>query len=356
MRLGYSLFIALRYLGSRRRKGLSFNTLVSIGGVALGVCTLLVVLAVMSGFHQDLQEKILGVNAHVVVLGAQGPLQNYQALAQALRQRPQVLSASPFVLGQVMLARGGAAQGVYLRGVLPSEAQAEMGRFMKEGSLSALAQRHEGLAGIVLGRELALRLGAFQGDVLRLLSPRMELGPLGMLPKVREFRVAGVFEVGMFEYDSNLALVSLQAAQEFFGLGDRVTGLQLRLRDIYQAPQLARTLQEQLGYTVVVRDWVQMNRSLFAALKLEKLAMFVILVLIILVAAFNIVSTLMMTVLQKERDIAILRAMGASRRGIMGGLHAPGPAHRPGGHGHRACRGAGPELSPGCLPADKAPP
>jgi lipoprotein-releasing system permease protein len=193
-----------------------------------------------------------------------------------------------------------------------------MGRFMKEGSLSALAQRHEGLAGIVLGRELALRLGAFQGDVLRLLSPRMELGPLGMLPKVREFRVAGVFEVGMFEYDSNLALVSLQAAQEFFGLGDRVTGLQLRLRDIYQAPQLARTLQEQLGYTVVVRDWVQMNRSLFAALKLEKLAMFVILVLIILVAAFNIVSTLMMTVLQKERDIAILRAMGASRRGIMG--------------------------------------
>jgi len=319
MKLPYTFFIALRYLKSKKQKGISFNTIVSLGGVALGVMTLLVVLSVMSGFHEDLQRKILGVNAHAVVLSFDGAIENYGNLINTLKKEKHVVSASPFVLGQVMLSRGDNAQGVYIRGIDPDieKTVTEIQKHMKEGSLEDLKPQKEGLPGIILGNELSLRLGAFKGDTVRVLSPTGELGPLGMLPRVREFRVAGVFEVGMFEYDSNLVLTDIRSAQEFFSMGNRVNGVELRLDDIYKAPDVRSAISIRLGMPYYVKDWIQMNRNLFAALKLEKITMFVILALIILVASFNIVSTLMMNVIEKQREIAILKAMGATSRGIM---------------------------------------
>ena len=317
--LPFHLFVALRYLKSKKRhKGISFQTAVSIGGVAVGVMALIVVLAVMSGFHEDLQKKILGVNAHIIVFDHKGTLDNYEDVLRKLQDEREIVSASPFVLGQVMLSSGRRGQGVYIRGIDPVRESntTDITVHIKEGSLHDL-YGGEGLPGIIIGRELANRLGIFKGNAVQILTPAGEIGPLGMLPKVKSFKVVGIFEVGMFEYDSNLVLVGLKPAQEFFGINDEVTGIEVRIRDIYSAGDVRQRLQRHLGYLYHVRDWMQMNRNLFSALKLEKVAMFVILVLIILVASFNIVSTLMMNVIEKQREIAIMKAMGATNRGIM---------------------------------------
>ena len=315
----FPFFIALRYLRSRKReKGLSFQTAVSIGGVAVGVMALIVVLAVMSGFHEDLQKKILGINAHLVILDYRGMFGDYGKVLEKVRGERDVVAASPFVLGQVMVSAGTKGQGVYMRGIDPrsEERTTDLASHLKEGTLTGLEEK-DGLPGIILGRELAGRLGTFMNDTVTVLSPSVEIGPLGMLPKVKKFRVAGIFEVGMFEYDSNLVIVSLQAAQDFFGMGDSVTGVEVRIADIYKAGEARERTKQLLGNSYGVRDWMQMNKNLFSALKLEKFAMFVILVLIILVASFNIVSTLIMNVIEKQREIAILKAMGASNAGIM---------------------------------------
>ena len=319
MNLPYQFFIAFRYLKTKKKqKGVSLNTLISVGGVAVGVMALLVVLSVMSGFHEDLQKKILGVNAHVVLLNYKGGMPEYKDVLEKLRADKEILSAAPFVMGQVMISYGKRAHGVFLRGIDPeSEKKAtDIGRFMKEGSLAGLSAK-DGTPGIIIGRELASSLGAFKGDVITVLSPVGKIGPLGMLPKVRQFRVVGIFEVGMFEYDANLVLTHLSAAQEFFDMPDEVTGIQLRLADIYQAPLVGQRIQKQLGFPFYAKDWMQMNKNLFSALKLEKFAMFIILILIILVASFNIVSTLIMNVIEKRREIAILKTMGATDKGIM---------------------------------------
>lgn len=319
MKLPYHIFIAFRYLKSKKKhRGVSFNTAISIGGVALGVTALLVVLAVMSGFHEDLQKKILGVNAHVVVLDFKGSMDNYEGVMEKIKGEKDVVSASPFVLGQVMVSVMGKGQGVYIRGIDPSreEKTTDISMHIKEGSLREL-DSSEGPPGIIMGRELAARLGVFTGNEINILSPQGEIGPLGMIPKVKSFKLVGIFEVGMFEYDSNLVLVSLKSAQEFFGLKDGVTGIEVRISDIYKAAGVRERIRGVLGYPYHVRDWMQMNRNLFSALKLEKFAMFVILVLIVLVAAFNIVSTLIMNVIEKEREIAILKTMGATNGGIM---------------------------------------
>jgi lipoprotein-releasing system permease protein len=319
MTLPYYVFIAFRYLKSKKKhRGVSFNTAISIGGVALGVMALLVVLSVMSGFHEDLQRKILGVNAHIVVIDYRGKLDNYTTVMEKIQGEKDILSASPFVLGQVMVSFESKGQGVYIRGVdaAREEQTTEISRHIKEGSLKDL-DAPDGLPGIIIGRELANRLGVFKNTKITVLSPTGEVGPLGMLPKVKSFRVAGIFEVGMFEYDSNLVIVSLRSAQEFFGLRDAVTGIELKISDIYRANDVRERIQKTLGAPYLVRDWMQMNKNLFSALKLEKFAMFVILVLIVLVASFNIVSTLIMNVIEKEREIAILKAMGATNRGIM---------------------------------------
>ena len=317
MRLPYTLFIAFRYLKSKKKqKGISFNTAISVGGVAIGVMTLLVVLSVMGGFRADLQKKILGVNAHVVVLSAEGAIGNWQALAARLEKEPRVAAVSPFVMGQVMVSSGSASQGVYIRGILPAMEKnvTDIGRHMKSGSYFALSGPQPG---ILLGSELAGRLGVVPGDDITVLSPTGEIGPFGMLPKMRRFRVAGIFEMGMYDYDANLAITGIRPAAEFFGMGNKVSGMELKLDDIYKAPEVRKALNRQLGFPYYARDWIQMNKNLFSALELEKITMFIILTFIILVASFNIVSTLMMNVVEKQREIAILKAMGAGNRGIM---------------------------------------
>jgi len=317
--LPYQLFIALRYLKSKKKhKGISVNTLISVGGVAVGVMALLVVLSVMSGFHEDLQKKILGVNAHMVIISYKGIITDYKDVNEGLKNDKDIIASAPFILGQVMVSYGKRAHGVYLRGINPETEikTTEIGKFMKEGTLAKLTSGN-GIPGIILGKELAGSLGVFQGDVINILSPVGKIGPLGMLPKIKQFRVVGIFEVGMFEYDSNLVLTDIGAAQEFFDMKKDITGIQLRLADIYKASLVRERIQKELAFPLYAKDWMQMNRNLFSALKLEKFAMFIILILIILVASFNIVSTLIMNVMEKKREIAILKAMGATDSGIM---------------------------------------
>lgn len=326
MNLPYQLFIALRYLKSKKRhKGISFNTIISISGVSVGVMALLVVLSVMSGFHEDLQKKILGANAHAVVLSYKGGIEDYRSVMEKLKNEPHVVSMSPFVLGQVMASSGKRAHGVFLRGIEPSFElkTTDILRHIKEGSIEEITTEDRGqksedrLPWIIIGRELAAMLGVISGDTVNVLSPVGEIGPLGMLPKVKQFKVAAIFEMGMFEYDTNLAFTDIKSAQEFFGYGSAVSGIQLRLDDIYKASSVRDSVNKKIGFPYYARDWMQMNRNLFAALKLEKFAMFIILILIVLVASFNIVSTLMMNVMEKQKEIAILKAMGAKNQGIM---------------------------------------
>jgi lipoprotein-releasing system permease protein len=319
MSFPYQIFIALRYLKSKKKhKGISVNTLISTGGVAVGVMALLVVLSVMSGFHEDLQRKILGVNAHMVILSYRGIMPDYKNVIEVLKTDKDIVASAPFVMGQVMVSTGSKAHGVFLRGIDPyTEMQTtDIAKYMRTGRIKDLSSK-DGVPGIILGRELAGSLGVFKGDTVNVLSPVGKIGPLGMLPKVRQFRVAGIFEIGMFEYDFNLALTDIHTAQEFFDMNNSVTGIEVRLDDIYKAPAVRERIQAKLGFPLYAKDWMQMNKNLFSALKLEKFAMFIILVLIILVASFNIISTLIMNVIEKRREIAILKAMGATDRGIM---------------------------------------
>ncbi|MCG6551739.1 MAG: lipoprotein-releasing ABC transporter permease subunit [Candidatus Magnetominusculus sp. LBB02] len=317
MRLSYPFFIALRYSRSRKKnRGVSFNTVISIGGVALGVMALIIVLSVMSGFHEDLQRKILGVNTHIIVLNYEGRIRDYRELADKIRAMPHVSAVSPFVLGQTMASRQKKAQGIYLRGVHPALEQTttDIGKYIKHGAVNALNDVENG---IVIGKELASNLEVSVDDEINIIQPMGDVGPLGMLPKIRKFKVVAIFEVGMFEYDANLAIVSMQSAQKFFDIGDSASGVEVKLDDIYKAEAVRTYINKALGYPYNARDWQQMNRNLFSALKLEKFAMFVILILIVLVAAFNIVSTLIMNVMEKQREIAILKTMGATNSGIM---------------------------------------
>lgn len=318
----FEIFVALRYLRSRKRhKSLSLNTLISTAGVAVGVMALLTVLAVMTGFHQDLQSKILGVSTHVVVLDYRGTMDNYGSVMKRLEGEQQVLSASPFVLGQAMVSTGERAQGIYVRGIDPAleRKTTEFERNLMQGSIDGLANVPEGgQEGIVIGASLAEMLGVTKGDTLKLISPFGGMGPMGNLPRVKKFTVVGIFNIGMYEYDMNLALIAMQPAREFFDVpDDAITGIELKIKDVYAANSYAKELKERLGFPFYTKDWIQMNHNLFSALKLEKFAMFVILTLIVLVAAFNIVSTQTMNVMEKEHEIAILKAMGADNRSIM---------------------------------------
>ena len=320
MKLPYQLIIAIRYLSSKKkRKGISFNTLITTGGVTVGVMALIVVLSVMSGFHEDLRNKILGVNAHVVVMNFRGGINDYDGVIKKLKNIEDVTAASPFVLGQVMISKGENAHGVYLRGIDPKYeiSTTTLRSHMKVGRLESLS-REDSLPGVIIGSELAAILNAYMGDVVNIISPTGKIGPMGMLPRVRQFRVVGIFEIGMYEYDANLILISLRSAQEFFRTGDAVTGIELRIKDIYRASEIRRLIPKVLGSSFFARDWMQLNRNLFSALKLEKFTMFIILTLIVVVASFNIVSTLIMNVIEKQREIAILKAMGATNKGIMG--------------------------------------
>ncbi|MEW6601086.1 MAG: lipoprotein-releasing ABC transporter permease subunit [Nitrospirota bacterium] len=319
MNLPYQFFTALRYFKSKKKhRGISINTVISIAGVALGVMTLITVLAVMSGFHEDLQSKILGVNSHIVALSYEGRMRDYEALRKNISGVDGVVDSAPFIYGQVMLRSGNRAQGIIVRGIDPVIGTVTTGILenLKAGNVNDLGE-DSAVPGIIIGRELLRNLGLFVGDEIEMISPIGEMGPLGMMPKMKKFRVMGYFEAGMYEYDSNLAFINIRQAQKFFGFDDTVTGIEIKITDIYNAKEMAEKIEAVLGHPYYTRDWMQMNRNLFSALKLEKIVMFVILTLIILVASFNIISNLIMIVIEKSREIAIMKTMGATNRGIM---------------------------------------
>ena len=324
--MSYELFIGLRYLKAKRKQTfVSLITVISIAGVMVGVTALIVVLAVMNGFKEDLQERILGVTSHVVVSSFDGPISNYREVAADVEGVAEVTAAAPFIYAQGMINSPRATSGAVLRGIEPETAAkvVSLPKNLRSGSLEELegAEESGGMGatpGIILGSELARNLGVVRGDPVTVISPLGRLTPLGQVPRSQTFRVAGIFDSGMYEYDSTLAYLSLGTAQRFLGIGDRVTGIEIRLDDIYGADRVATAISRALGgYPFWSRDWMRMNKNLFSALKLEKIVMFIILTLIILVAAFNIVGTLIMVVIEKTRDIAILKSMGATRRSIM---------------------------------------
>ncbi|MGB7543899.1 MAG: lipoprotein-releasing ABC transporter permease subunit [Burkholderiales bacterium] len=313
----YELFVGLRYTRAKRRNHfISFISLTSMLGIALGVAALIVVLSVMNGFQKELRARILGVASHVQISGANGQLADWQKVAQDAAGHPQVLAAAPFVNAQAMLAFGGNVRGAVVRGVEPKleEKVADIGSHMIAGRLEALAP---GEFGVVLGSELARALGARAGDKVTLIAPQGLVTPAGVLPRLKQFTVTGIFEVGMFEYDSGLALIDLADAQKLYRMDDRVSGVRLKLADLFQARQVARELLTRLPGDLYVSDWTRSHANFFRAVQIEKNVMFIILLLIVAVAAFNIVSTLVMAVTDKQSDIAILRTLGASPGGIM---------------------------------------
>ncbi|MCZ6513565.1 MAG: lipoprotein-releasing ABC transporter permease subunit [Nitrospinae bacterium] len=328
--MSYELRISWRHLCSRKsQKFISLITFISMGGVALGVMALIVVIAVMTGFGQNLRDKILGTNSHIVVTQLMsGGMEDYENVLERIKAVPDVRDAAPFILKEVMLTFGQRSSGVVIRGVDPDrEANiSDLQKNLTAGKLVYLdraplrpSQDASGIQrkGIILGVELARSLGVSMGDVLGMISPSVRMTPLGIIPKIKIVEVVGIFESKMYEYDSNLAFISLSSAQLLFGMKDRVSGIEIKVDDIDAAGHIAAVIQETLGAPYFARSWMQMNKNLFSALKLEKITMFIILILIILVAAFNIISTLFMVVMDKAKDIAVLKSMGATRASIM---------------------------------------
>src|SRR5690242_18745909 len=316
----YELVVGLRYTRARRRSGrngfVSFIAAVSMLGIALGVAALIVVLSVMNGFQEELPTRILSVASHIEIRGLDGGLSDWNSVARAVEANPHVRAAAPYVLGQAMLSAGDVNRGALIRGVDPALEQtvADFGAHMREGTLAALKP---GEFGIVLGAELARALGVRLGDPVVVITPQGTVTPAGTLPRVKSFRVVGVFEIGMFEFDSGLALIDLADAQKLYRLDDTVSGVRLKLDDLFAAPRVARELLPLLPMDAEVRDWTLSHANFFRAVAIEKRMMFLILTLIVAVAAFNIVSAQMMVVTDKQADIAILRTQGASPTSIL---------------------------------------
>jgi lipoprotein-releasing system permease protein len=292
---------------------------ISVLGVMIGVMALVVVLSVMNGFRADLMSKILGVKSHLLVLSYKGAFNDYKRVAGRVGQVEGAVATTPFIHSQVMVNRSGNVSGAILRGIQPETAGNVLSieRMIKDGSLSSLESSWDGLPTIIIGNELSKQLGAYPGDVLNMISPEGKLTPMGRVPNSQKYKVTAVFDSGMYEYDASMAFVSLKEAQAFLGFGDRVSGLEVRVKDVYKSDKVGLKIQNALGNPYWTKDWKVMNKSLFSALKLEKFAMFVILTMIVLVGALNIISTLVMVVMEKTRDVAILRAMGASAKSIM---------------------------------------
>ena len=318
MALPYELLIGLRYTRTKRRNHfISFISLISMLGIALGVAALIVVLSVMNGFQTELRSRILAVVSHVQISGASGEMSGWQGVAAQAAQAPGVLAAAPFVQAQAMLSFGQSVRGSVVRGILPDEEEkvADFRAHIKEGSIDSLQPES---FNVVLGSELARALGVLVGDKLTLIAPQGVVTPAGVVPRLKTFTVSGIFEVGMFEYDSGLALIRLEDAQRLYRMEDRVSGVRLKVDDLFKAPLIARTLANTLDTAAYISDWTKSHANFFRAVQIEKNMMFIILSLIVAVAAFNIVSTLVMAVTDKQSDIAILRTLGASPRSILG--------------------------------------
>jgi lipoprotein-releasing system permease protein len=323
----YELFIGLRYLQARRRERfISLITVISVLGVMIGVMTLNVVMAVMSGFEETLRDRLLGINAHIAIVRSGEPLRDYENLIQQVNKENGVVAATPTIYGQVMLTAGSRVSGVVVRGIDPDRVNrvVNVQSFLREGNLNGLKIQHPIqvedrtvlLPGIILGERLANQLGVFSGSAVQVVSPLGSPTAIGVIPKVRRFFVAGILRTGMSEIDSTLVFMGLAEAQRFFELGDAVTNIELRIQNVDQSRQVAEQIQRRLGFPYFAEDWTRLWPNLFSALKLEKTVYFLVLLLMVLIGAFNIVSTLVMVVMEKKKDIAILRSMGATQQSI----------------------------------------
>lgn len=317
--LPFELFVGLRYLRAKRKNHFStFISITSMVGIALGVAVLIIVLSVMNGFGTELRNRILGVASHLQITQSDNTLSNWQHAMSALEGVPHVVAAAPFIMGQGMLSNDAAAQGTLVRGIVPVDEVkvAEFADKMKVGSLNDL---RAGEFNIILGKDLAYALGAAVGDKVVLMSPSGQATPVGTMPRMKQFKLVGLFEMGYQSYDSGLALIHMQDAAKLYRMNDKITGLRIKLDDPFLTnevgPAIAVKLAGQGNY--YISDWVQENPNFFAALKMEKRIMSIIMVLVVAVAAFNIVSTLIMAVIDKRADIAIMRTFGASPRSIM---------------------------------------
>ncbi len=338
-KLPFELFVGLRYTRAKRKNHfISFISLTSMVGIALGVAALIVVLSVMNGFQAELRSRILGVASHIEVTGANNKLQSWQTLIPRLKQNPQVREAAPYITAQGMLSFGEGVQGAIVRGIIPlaEDKVADLGSHMKVGSLNNLKA---GEFGIILGSDLAFNLGAAMGDKVVVMSPQGQFTPTGVVPRIKQFKVVGLFQIGMYEYDAGLALIHMDDAAKLYRMDGTVSGVRLKIDEIDDAPKVSGQLNQSLstallsnankdqvtgdnatntfGSQYFVTDWTQQHANFFKAVQMEKRVMFIILALIVAVAAFNIVSTLVMAVTDKRADIAIMRTFGASPRSIM---------------------------------------
>ncbi len=311
------IYIGLRYTRAKRRSGfVSFIAMISMMGIALGVAALIVVLSVMNGFGKELRERTLSMTAHATVSGHDGYLSDWQDMRDKISSHKRVIDSAPYTQNEAMLSNGSRVSGAIIRGVLPTEEPkvSSIDKKMISGKLSDL---RAGAYGIVLGRELANALGVYEGEKITLITPQANVTPVGVLPRLRRFTVVGVFEAGMHQFDRSMAILHIKDAQKLFGMGNRVNGLRLKLDDMFNARMVTHELDKIVGEDYWVRDWTRMHSNLFKALKTEKVVMFIILLLIVAVAAFNIISTLVMTVTDKQADIAILRTIGMTPGSLM---------------------------------------
>ena len=313
----YELFIGLRYTRARQRsRFISFISLVSVIGIALGITVLITVLSVMNGFQREVRTRILSVASHIQISGADNTLKDWQRVAEKAAQNPEVVAAAPYVSAQGLLSSGNSVRGAYIRGIVPDaeEKVADLAQHMKTGSLDALKP---GEFSVVLGIELARALGVTLGDKVVLIAPQGQVTPAGILPRLRQFTVVGIFAVDHYEYDSGLALLHMEDAQKLYRMGDAVSGVRLKLHDLFRSGAVSIELSRALGNDAYLTDWTRLNANFFRAVDIEKRMMFFIVFLIIAVAAFNIVSSLFMAVKDKQADIAILRTLGASPGSVM---------------------------------------
>ncbi len=318
----FEIFVALRHLLARRKQlFISLISLISIVGIALGVMALIVVIAVMSGFEKELKKKILGNTAHIMVMKYGGPISDYREITRIITGLDGVTGAAPFIMSQAMLTHGRQVSGAGIRGIDRSHdpLRLKLEEMLREGHYFSPPGQGTAPAApeIIIGSELAKNLGVRVGNKIRLISPGGSPTPMGLIPRMQSFTVAGIFTSGMYQYDSALAYTTLPAAQKFFSLPGQVSGIAVEVEDIYAAGKIAEEIRQRLSYPYWARDWISMNRNLFSALKLERTTMFIILALIIMVAAFNIISTLIMVVMEKHKEIAILKTMGLSSLRVM---------------------------------------
>ena len=327
----WEIMVALRYLRARRKEMfVSLIALIAGGGVAIGVMVLCIVMAVMTGFEEDLRDRILGFNPQIVLLSHGGTVRDYPKVVDVVREAPGVTAAAAFVYGQAMVSSDNSVAGAVVRGVEPQHASdvVDVQKHLKEGSTDKLGQpmsvstiidgKDETIQvpQILIGFELAKTLGVGVGDWVNMMSPLGSPTAVGMVPRVKRFGVGGIFDSGMYDYDSTIVFMSMADAQRFFEIGEKATGIEVKVDDIDTARVVARDLEQRVGYPYFARDWMEVNRNLFVAFRLEKFIQFIVLMLIVLVAAFNIAATLVMVVMEKRKDIAILKSMGATNLAI----------------------------------------